>query len=171
MAAVIPPIPPVPRVPQAGTGIFAWQRWFFSLHQSVSALISANSNIGVFASQTGTTTNLASGTIAALCALSLPAGDWDIQGSVEFEPGPNCRYSDLILGISQSATAFGASPGTRTRRREQTNTIGVAQTIQELSTPMVQMTLAATTTVYLLAEVTFSTDVMAAIGYIRARSY
>lgn len=171
MVAPIPPIEPVPRVTQSGTGVFTWQRWFFSIHQAVNALIASNSQVGNFAEQLGVSTNLANGAIAQLCALSLPAGDWDLQGSVEFMPGPLCRYSDLILGVSQNAGAFGTSPGTRTRRREWTNTIGTAQTVQELVTPTVRMSLAATTTIYLLTQVSFGNDTMAAVGYLRARSF
>lgn len=167
----IKPIDPVPVLTKNGLVIHTWQRWFLDLQQTVNKIITSNASVGNFTEVTGSLIALTSATVTPLCALSLTAGDWDIQGTVEFEPAATTQYSDLILGVSQSATAFGVSPGSRTRVRAMTNTIGVSQLNPELSTPSVRVSLAAAATVYLLTEVTFAVAGMSAIGYMRARSF
>lgn len=167
----ITPVGPVPVLTKNGLNVHAWQRWFATLQEKVNSLITASSSVGTFHEVTGASIALVTATVTPLCALTLAAGEWDIEGCVEFQPGAVCSYSDLLLGVSQSSTAFGASPGTRTRVRQTTNTIGVAQTHQELLTPTVRMNLAASTTVYLVVEGAFTNDALSAIGYLRARSF
>jgi hypothetical protein len=167
----IGPVDPVPRLTPEGFNAYSWQRWFLSMQQKVNSLITANSVVGTFEEITSSSTALVSGTIANICTLSLGAGEWDVEGTVQFIPGPSCQYSDLIFGVSQVPTAFGAVPGSRSRIRQSTNTIGVAQSNQEFPTPTVRLNLAVAGQVHLVVQAAFTTDTLSVAGYLRARSF
>jgi hypothetical protein len=106
---------------------------------------------------TTTTTNITS--------ISLTAGDWDITGYVGFRPAATTSISYYLSGISTTSSTIGALGSYID--------VNLAATIPggsvKVATPTVRISLAATTTVYLVGFLIFSVSTATAGGLIRAR--
>lgn len=107
---------------------------------------------------------LTNGVPANATSISLTAGDWDVEGVVQFSPAGTTQFTQLIIGISATSATFGAL-GTFTTLQHAFTT-GASNTIP---TPVVRLSLAATTTVYVVAQAGFTVSTMSASGFIRAR--
>lgn len=105
---------------------------------------------------TGTTTNVAS--------LPLPAGTWDVSGTVVFNSAATTVLEQIIAGASSSSAALG-NPSTY--QEQQLAVVGAGPIT--LLAPTTRITLANAATVYLLAQATFNTSTLSADGYISAR--
>ncbi|TCK87377.1 hypothetical protein [Paraburkholderia sp. BL9I2N2] len=127
---------------------------------------SANAgSFGEYVTNTTSGTSLTNATAANCTSVSLTAGDWDVSGSIRYIPAASTVTSNLQSGItSTSATLAGL--GTQNTLQVSYLT-GVA--FQEQSTPVVRMSLASTTTVYLAGIAGFTTSTMTCNGFIRAR--
>jgi len=97
-------------------------------------------------------------------SLSLTAGDWDVWGSVQFVPAGSTAYNSVLLGINTTSSTIGAL-GTYI----ELNGSFVTGNPITLSTPVVRISLASATTVYLPALANFSVSTMIANGFIAAR--
>ena len=124
----------------------------------------ATGQVGEYLSAQSTAAAITTATPANLAAISLTAGDWDIQGLSEFIGGTGCIPTLLRSEISVSSASFAGfgqgtllngSFGTATTNRQSTNTVRISLT--------------ATTTVYLVGQSNFSGGTMTARGLIRAR--
>lgn len=121
-------------------------------------------SVGEYATNTTTATSLTSFTPANATSVSLTAGDWDVSGLVKFNPAGGTTTSLVIASINTVSATRGA--------------IGTEQVIwaaapagsgQMLATPTVRISVASTTTVYLIATAQFSVSTMTADGFISAR--
>jgi hypothetical protein len=107
---------------------------------------------------TNTPTNVAS--------ISLTAGDWDVTGVVTYLPAASTVIQGVFNGISAvSATLPSANTGGYS---EFILTFATGQN-QAILAPVVRLTLATTTTIYLVGQANFTTSTCAADGFIRAR--
>ena len=129
---------------------------------------SANAgSVGEYQNNATSGTSLTTSTAANATSVSLTAGDWDVSGVVRFNPGGSSTISNMTVGISTTSATFGTVPNT-----VQALLIpftGASGNNQTLATPTVRISIAATTTVYLVALSTFSASTMTADGFIRAR--
>lgn len=124
-------------------------------------------SVGEFLSNSTSGTSLTSGTSANATSVSLTAGDWDVSGAVRFTPGGSSTISNLTVGISTTSATFGTIPNTvQAILIPFTGALGANQA---LATPTVRISVASTTTVYLVALSSFSASTMTADGFIRAR--
>lgn len=98
-------------------------------------------------------------------SISLTAGDWDVEGSVIFSPGSGTTPTQA-LGCLSTVTNSIAVPSSQTFDLNLTFA-EVFNIIQ--STPTVRFSLAAPTTVYLVAQSTFTGGTLNAGGTVRAR--
>ena len=111
-------------------------------------------------------------TAANVTSMSLTAGDWDVEGLVNYNPGATTTVVNTQSWVSStSATlpsqdaysvtffSYSASPGT----------LFAASSVLTAVTPTVRFSLASTTTIYLGARSNFATSTMVASGQIRAR--
>jgi hypothetical protein len=114
----------------------------------------------------GSAVSLSNNTGANVTSISLPAGDWDVSGTVGFTAGALTTATAFSGGISQSTGALPTGPGGLAQFGISLSAGGV-DPIFDVGT--LQVTLTATTTIYLVAKCTFSTSTMAAYGYIQAR--
>lgn len=105
-------------------------------------------------------TNLVSGTLTSIASVSLSAGEWDIEGSLQTVLTGSA--SALSFGISTSATAL---PSNWYEQYAITTTVGAGTTVR--NGPIRRLRITTATTVYFIANVTFS-GTCSASGYIRA---
>lgn len=123
-------------------------------------------SVGEYNTTTSSGTSTPSGTGTTVAALSLTAGDWDVSGSLRFNPSSGVTsFTTAQAGISTVV-----------------NTLGVLGTYNSLSpafaaganpevliTPTVRISIASTTTVYLVALPNYVNGSMTGDGFIRAR--
>lgn len=124
----------------------------------VGEYVSATAAVGSVSLTTSTPTNITS--------ISLTAGDWDVSGDVAYSAAGTTSVTLFAQGISATSATLGAL-GTYTQRAFAAQVPGTNGNI--LSTSMIRISLAATTTIYLVAQSTFTVSTMTAGGIIRAR--
>lgn len=114
-----------------------------------------------------TTVSLTTATTANMTSISLTAGDWDVQGGALFQTAASTSVTSVIAGISTTTNTLGAD-GTYARSTFAAVVPGAIEWQDQVS-PVVRLSLSATTTVYLVAQSTFTVSTQTAGGYIRAR--
>ena len=128
---------------------------------------SANAgSIGEYVTANATAVSLTSPATSTITSISLTAGDWDVQGETEFNAGAGAAGTSFQSSISTTAATQG---GLGTRNRLQLPTGVTAGSTPYLPTPVVRISIASTTTVYLVAASTFAGGTMTCDGLIRAR--
>ncbi len=109
-------------------------------------------------------TSTASKTITSV---SLTAGDWDVEGTIQFNPAGGTITSNAKAGVNTTTDTL---PAAMTAGGyvaiDATTAASVSHTLQ---TGTQRQSLAGTTTVFLVAQATFSVSTMTASGFIRAR--
>jgi hypothetical protein len=129
----------------------------------------AAGNIGEFVTSavaSGSAVNLTNNTPANITAISLTAGDWDVTGNIVFASGVSTVVTLLQGGISLTTAALPASPAGGYAIWS-----GSLTGVNQNGLPLIpsRLSLASTTTVYLVTVATFSTSTLAAYGSISAR--
>jgi hypothetical protein len=126
---------------------------------------SANAgSIGEYVTNTGTAVSLTTSTATNITSVSLTAGDWDVSGAVTFNPASGTILTIQAGGISTTSAAFGGIGSTTTLDFTAQATQG-----STFPTPVERISLASTTTVFLVAEGVFSVSTCTASALIRAR--
>lgn len=126
-----------------------------------------NANAGSFGeypTNSGAGTSMTTATPANCMSESLTAGDWDVSGSVQFVPAASTTVSSIAVGISTTSATLGALGSFNSLPA--TFATGVSSV---LSSPVFRVSLASTTTVYLIGQSTFGVSTMTCGGFIRAR--
>jgi hypothetical protein len=113
----------------------------------------------------GSEVSLVSNVAKTAAVLTLPAGDWDINGSVAFDPDATTNVIRADASISTTTNSPAAVPDI---------TLicwgaFVPGTTFAIPTPTRRLLLTATGTVYLVARAVFTVSTMFAYGQIRAR--
>lgn len=111
--------------------------------------------------------SLATATPETIVSIAPTAGDWDVNGVVAFTPGATTSVT-----VEQSSTSLtdNTVAGTDEGATHQFSTAAnVVVGTSRLPTPTRRMSIAITTTVYLVAVAVFTVSTMAAFGHIRAR--
>lgn len=136
----------------------------------------AAGNVGEFVTATvavGAAVALTTATTTNVTSISLTAGDWDLSGQVDFNPGATTSITVLQGGVSLTTAtlagqAGGAGLGTDpTLVITQPAAVPVGQV--HIQAGPVRLSISATTTVFLVAQGTFTVSTLAAFGTIRAR--
>ena len=122
-------------------------------------------SVGELLTNTTSATSLTTGTPANGTSVSLTAGDWEVSGTVRFNPAGTTTVSAIIVGLNNVSATFNAALG-MVNQLQTTFTTGQTQLI---STPVTRFSLASTTTVFLVVQSNFGTSTMTADGFIRAR--
>jgi len=126
--------------------------------------------VGEFVNSTvsvGSAISLTSGTTANVTSISLTAGDWDVRGQVDYRAGATTSITILKQGISTTSATLGAQDTFTTNVfaavvPTASNDIGNTFRQQRIS-------LASTTTIYLVSNATFTPSTLSAYGTITAR--
>lgn len=121
-------------------------------------------SVGEYVDNTGTGVALTSGVSANITSISLTAGDWDVSGTLQTVPAGATTTQSITVGISTTSATLGAF-STLT----QISSAIPAGSGSATPTPIVRLSLASTTTVYLVGNVAFAVSTMSSNGFIRAR--
>ena len=127
----------------------------------------AAGNIGEYVVSTfasGAAVGLTTATPANVTSISLTAGDWDVAGSLGFIPNALTVGTEFQGGASATTATLGTEEATMVE-----DTPGAAGQRQRFALPVVRFSLAATTTVFLVAQATFTVNTLGAYGTLRAR--
>lgn len=133
----------------------------------------AAGEVGEYISQSvliGASVAVTSNVIKTVASISLTAGDWDVGGTVSSNPAAGTTTQFFSMAIS---TVNGPGAITPTQGAENNFTGGYVNTLagqqyQFTAGPM-RVSLAATTTIYLVTYMLFSVSTMGAYGFIGAR--
>ena len=133
----------------------------------------AAGSVGEYVSSTiasGSAVSLTNATSANVTSISLTAGDWDVWGSVVFTGGSTTLVFFVIGGLNSTSATL---PATDQQSITFIGSAGIAvfNTISRISTPAPtqRFSLSGTTTIYLIANASFTTSTCSAYGYISAR--
>lgn len=122
-------------------------------------------SVGELLTNTTTGTALTSPSAANATSISLTAGDWEVSGTIQYNPAAGTTIATINSSISTVSATVSGTLGATNSLRAQFNTAGT----QQLSSPVVRISVASTTTVFLVAAATFAVSTMTADGAIRAR--
>lgn len=121
----------------------------------------------VTASAASTVVALTTATAANMTSISLTAGDWDVSGTCVFQTAATTSVTLTRCGVSTTSATFGAD-GTYTSSTFAAVVPGAVEYADAVS-PVTRVSLAATTTVYLVGLSNFTVSTQTAGGVIRAR--
>lgn len=123
-------------------------------------------SVGELLTATTASVSLTSSTAANGTSVSLTAGDWEVSGTCQFSPLAGTTITGIVVGISTVSATRPVPFG-----QENYLLAAFGGNFQTISTPVVRMSLSATTTVYCVVMAIFSggSGVNAAPTLIRAR--
>jgi hypothetical protein len=145
----------------------------FQIATSVANAI-AGTAINTSGSQAGVHTGTGSlsvtnNTALNLAFISLTAGDWDVWGTVIYVPAGTTTVQELNSSISTTTATLDQTDGdTFTDQKFTSAGLALSGTFAQKAGPK-RISIAATTTVYLVGYSNFGTSTMTAWGKIRAR--
>jgi len=116
---------------------------------------------------TGSSVTLATGVTSNVTSISLTAGDWDVTGAVDFTFGATTSYTNLIGSVSSTSATIGGQDSKFDF--ETPAAVPTAGADATFPLPVVRFSLSGTTTVFLVAQGTFTVSTLKAYGTIRAR--
>ena len=114
----------------------------------------------------GSPISLTTATNANITSISLTAGDWDVSGAVAFATSGTTSVTVLIGAFNTTSVTLPASPE-RFSYSTAANVPGSSTSVYAV--PTRRFSLAATTTVYLIAQGSFTASTLTAYGRISAR--
>jgi hypothetical protein len=115
----------------------------------------------------GSAVALTTATAKTVTSISLTAGDWDVDCNVAFLPATSTSITALYAGISLANNLLDTTLG---RFAGFTMAAVVTGTINSgIPVPPLRFSLSGTTTVFMVAQSSFTVSTMSAYGIIRAR--
>lgn len=143
---------------------------FRVLSQGIEVVVEEAGSVGEYVSSTvatGSSVSLTTNTTANITSISLTPGDWDVTGVVDFTFGATTSYTNLQGGVSTTSATIGGQDSYFDF--ETAATVPTATKDPAFTVPTVRLTLTSTTTVYLVAQATFTVSTLKAYGTLRAR--
>lgn len=128
---------------------------------SVGELISASV-------ASGSAVALTTSTSANVTSISLTAGDWDVSGIISFTGAATTTVTTQIGSISNTSATLDTSDGRIVSQFYNGNTV-YNTILTRHGIPPTRISLASTTTIYLVAQSTFAVSTSGAFGVLRAR--
>ena len=125
-------------------------------------------NVGEFVSASALTVALTSATATNITSITLTAGDWDVSGLFQTNPAGSTTTSLIASGVSSTSATF-QTIGAGFANVETANSAKAAGVSETVIAPRTRFSLSATTTVYLVANVTFAVSTLTGSGFISAR--
>jgi hypothetical protein len=114
----------------------------------------------------GSAVSLTTGAPAAIVSITLTPGDWDVWGLIATSPGATTTTSVILASINSTSALIGTPPNSNVLAFK--STLGGGLNFVNGLPPLV-VTVSASTTYFLNAEVSFAVSTMAAYGAIYAR--
>lgn len=113
----------------------------------------------------GSAVSLTTATVANVTSISLTAGDWQVDGVVDFHPGAITTSTYFQQGVSTTSATLGAQD---TYSSDPLAIVTGGAIDFASPVPLVRLHLSGTTTVYLVAKAGFAISTMTAYGTIHA---
>lgn len=121
-------------------------------------------NVGEFITATGTAVSLTSGAATNVTSVSLTAGDWEVSGSLGVTPAAGTTMSAFVGGVSLTTATIPVFPGGVVL---QTTFATGGQA--SFAAPPVRVSIAATTTVFMVVQANFAVSTCTGSAILRAR--
>lgn len=115
----------------------------------------------------GAAVALTTATDKTVTSLSLTAGDWDVWGNVGFSLNAATTMTAIAAAINTTTDALPTAPGAGAFAQIQA--VLTTGATQFLAAGAMRISIASTTSVYLIARASFAVNTCAAYGYIAAR--
>jgi hypothetical protein len=131
---------------------------------STTGAAPAAGTVGEIIKNSATGVPLTNVTTAIVTSVNLTPGDWDCQGTVQYNPAATTNYTSAITGISTSTT-FG-SVGTFVNFQGGAGALSTGNP-NVWATPTVNENISTGTTFNLIAQSNFATSTMTAAGFLR----
>ena len=132
----------------------------------------AAGNIGEYISSSvvsGSGVALTTATAKTVTSISLTAGDWDVTGNVGFTSAALTSITEFAQSISQTNNTHDTAPGSYAARDTAAIIPGASSILNVMSPNTIRISLAGTTTIYLIASAVFTASTLTAYGLIAAR--
>jgi hypothetical protein len=117
----------------------------------------------------GSATSLTTATAKTVISVSLTAGDWDVFGTIHFAAAATTNFTYMVASISQTNNTRDGAVDKENYIPGGAGTVPGASVPSSLSIGPTRISLASTTTIYLVASTAFTVSTMTAYGIIRAR--
>lgn len=122
----------------------------------------------------GSAVALTTATSKTVTSISLTAGDWDVEAQLSVTGGATTAITQMTGGISLTDNTLPTIPATDGSVSKVLTTSGTSWIIATVGTPILpvsrcRINITSTTTVYLIANVSFTVDTCSAYGKINAR--
>lgn len=142
---------------------------------STSGIIGSTTNdsaaagsVGELLSNNSSAVSMSTGSGANCTSISLTAGDWDVNGTIQFIPAATTVVNSVNGGINTTTGTLPSFPDASLFGVNQSFTVGTGNT-QTYVTGSKRVSLASTTTVFLVGLAAFTTSTETCNGYIQAR--
>lgn len=119
--------------------------------------------VGEILTSTNTGVGLSTSTNGNIVSMTLTAGVWDVSGVVHYIPAATTSFLRSQQGITTTSLTFAGLGSFTTNFVQATNSGN-----PDHCTPIVRVTVASNTTVYLVAQAVFTVSTMSSDGFIRA---
>lgn len=120
----------------------------------------------------GSAVSLTTATPANVTSITLTPGDWDISGVLDFNPAATTSVTNMTASVSLTSATLSGQTGGSGLGTDPTMIWNQAASVPAgvcgLEVPAVRLSITKTTTVYLVAQATFTVSTMSAYGTIRA---
>lgn len=129
-----------------------------NLGEYISSVVATNQQV-----------TLTNGVVANITSISLTAGDWDVSGQVHINGTGSTATTALVASISQTSAAIASAAG-QYNADYNTHAAGFFASVSP-TLPLIdnRISLAITTTIYLVAQGNITAGTLAGWGIIRAR--
>lgn len=121
----------------------------------------------------GSAVSLTTATPANITSISLTAGDWDIDSVVDFLPAASTSITQYNVAVSLTSATLSTQAGGSGLGTDPILIVNQAAAVPAavvgIVPATVRLSIAATTTVYLVAQAAFTVSTLAGYGTIRAR--
>lgn len=129
-------------------------------------------NVGEFVTATlasGSAVPLTTNTAVNITSISLTPGDWDVWGTVYFTGNASTQISSLIASVSATTGALDGNPGRINTMPYASATLNAFATNPSANVLPFRVSVATTTTYFLIGQSGFTTSTESAFGIIQAR--
>lgn len=125
-------------------------------------------SVGEYVANQATLVAITTNTASPVTSVSLTAGDWDVGGIMQTQPAGTTTQGIIAVGINTASNAFQNITGALNNDSILNVTIPAGAT-QTVLAPLTRISLASTTTVFLVGLVVYGTSTLTVAGQIRAR--
>ena len=116
----------------------------------------------------GSATALTTGTAKTVTSITLTAGDWDVEGLVNFNTATSTSVTSTIAGVSTTTNTLDTTAGRFSIHTYAAVVPGNLTGLSEIQ-PSYRFNVSGSTQVFLIAQSTFTVSTNSAWGFIRAR--